>query len=98
MHESPAGLIYDATTNSCFVMQALSDGEVSVVCDAVKCVAAVAPHLRKRSLMHAARKVRLEHVFAVALACSMAAIAILLANDVQLTGIVSTISGFEMVF
>lgn len=38
--------------------QALTDSEAAVVCDAVRCMAAVAAHLRKRSLLAAARKVR----------------------------------------
>lgn len=38
--------------------QALADQEAAVVADAVLCVAAVAPHLRKLNLLAAARKVR----------------------------------------
>jgi hypothetical protein len=39
--------------------QALTDSEAAVVCDAVRCMGTVAQHLRKRSLLAAAHKVRL---------------------------------------
>eukprot|EP00967_Tisochrysis_lutea_P150596 scaffold291611_cov21-Tisochrysis_lutea.AAC.2 len=50
---------------------ALTDNEAAVVCDAVRCMAAVAKHLRKRSLLAAARKVRILFTDAPHPACSV---------------------------